>query len=157
MNFVLRRALHVGVHFKEVAFASIRVVGFSRGPREPMARTGRNDPCPWGSGKKYKRCCGQVSPFSIGTPPSTAAPFSTPAPSLTQGPWGDDLDWLKIPRTEGQLMPEILDFAQHRYGGELLREAIDEFYFQGRFHPDHTNFDNFFEPWLVFNWIPEEQ
>jgi tetratricopeptide (TPR) repeat protein len=23
----------------------------------PMARTGRNDPCPCGSGKKYKRCC----------------------------------------------------------------------------------------------------
>jgi len=22
-----------------------------------MAQTGRNDPCPWGSGKKYKKCC----------------------------------------------------------------------------------------------------
>jgi len=175
MNFVLRRPQRVGVHFKEVAFASIRVVGSSRGPREPMARTGRNDPCPCGSGKKFKRCCGQVSPISIGTPPSTAAPFSTPAPSLTpspfsipassltpapsltQGPWGDDLDWLKIRRTEGELMPEILDFAEHCYGRDILREAIDEFYFRGRFHPDHTNFDNFFEPWLVFNWIPEEQ
>jgi len=24
----------------------------------PEFRVGRNDPCPCGSGKKYKRCCG---------------------------------------------------------------------------------------------------
>jgi uncharacterized protein YecA (UPF0149 family) len=24
-----------------------------------MTKTGRNDPCPCGSGKKYKKCCGQ--------------------------------------------------------------------------------------------------
>ncbi|TET15677.1 MAG: hypothetical protein E3J81_04460, partial [Dehalococcoidia bacterium] len=34
------------------------------GPRERekaavAARTGRNDPCPCGSGKKYKKCCGR--------------------------------------------------------------------------------------------------
>lgn len=29
-------------------------------PRPPRQRTGRNDPCPCGSGKKYKRCCGLV-------------------------------------------------------------------------------------------------
>jgi uncharacterized protein YecA (UPF0149 family) len=22
--------------------------------------TGRNSPCPWGSGQKYKKCCGMV-------------------------------------------------------------------------------------------------
>jgi uncharacterized protein YecA (UPF0149 family) len=30
-------------------------------PREPArreAKVGRNDPCPCGSGKKYKKCCG---------------------------------------------------------------------------------------------------
>jgi uncharacterized protein len=26
----------------------------------PRTKTGRNDPCPCGSGKKYKRCCGQA-------------------------------------------------------------------------------------------------
>ncbi|SLM29133.1 preprotein translocase subunit, ATPase [Desulfamplus magnetovallimortis] len=34
----------------------------SSAPREPVkrteAKTGRNDPCPCGSGKKYKKCCG---------------------------------------------------------------------------------------------------
>jgi uncharacterized protein len=29
--------------------------------RERAAKVGRNDPCPCGSGKKYKRCCGAVA------------------------------------------------------------------------------------------------
>ena len=28
-------------------------------PREAEKKVGRNDPCPCGSGKKYKKCCGQ--------------------------------------------------------------------------------------------------
>lgn len=27
-------------------------------PRRSEKRVGRNDPCPCGSGKKYKKCCG---------------------------------------------------------------------------------------------------
>ena len=27
--------------------------------------TGRNDPCPCGSGKKYKKCCGAPKPRTI--------------------------------------------------------------------------------------------
>jgi uncharacterized protein YecA (UPF0149 family) len=27
-------------------------------PFAPTVRIGRNEPCPCGSGKKYKRCCG---------------------------------------------------------------------------------------------------
>ena len=30
-------------------------------PRRKQSKIGRNDPCPCGSGKKYKRCCGQAS------------------------------------------------------------------------------------------------
>jgi uncharacterized protein len=30
-------------------------------PRERSVKIGRNDPCPCGSGKKYKRCCGAVA------------------------------------------------------------------------------------------------
>jgi uncharacterized protein len=29
-----------------------------RQPPERKPKTGRNDPCPCGSGRKYKRCCG---------------------------------------------------------------------------------------------------
>ena len=28
-------------------------------PRNIKSKIGRNDPCPCGSGKKYKRCCGE--------------------------------------------------------------------------------------------------
>jgi uncharacterized protein YecA (UPF0149 family) len=27
------------------------------GKIDPFRKTGRNDPCPCGSGKKYKKCC----------------------------------------------------------------------------------------------------
>lgn len=33
----------------------------ARGPQEPVhseEKPGRNDPCPCGSGQKYKKCCG---------------------------------------------------------------------------------------------------
>lgn len=37
-------------------------------------RVGRNDPCPCGSGRKFKRCCGAVVPLQpvAATPPSEA-------------------------------------------------------------------------------------
>ncbi len=52
---------------KEIARRSVpRLASVSRRsdlrPREPAAvsgRIGRNDPCPCGSGKKFKKCCGQ--------------------------------------------------------------------------------------------------
>jgi uncharacterized protein len=31
---------------------------FTSESRRDVSRVGRNDPCPCGSGKKYKRCCG---------------------------------------------------------------------------------------------------
>ncbi|HEY6255968.1 MAG TPA: SEC-C metal-binding domain-containing protein [Xanthobacteraceae bacterium] len=30
-------------------------------PRDGWGKAGRNDPCPCGSGKKYKRCHGQIT------------------------------------------------------------------------------------------------
>jgi tetratricopeptide (TPR) repeat protein len=34
---------------------------------------GRNEPCPCGSGKKYKRCCGQAQPAAPAPPPARGA------------------------------------------------------------------------------------
>jgi len=37
----------------------------ARGPRRSIRvekEPGRNDPCPCGSGKKYKKCCGRIAP-----------------------------------------------------------------------------------------------
>ena len=33
--------------------------GYRADSSHPKRRTGRNDPCPCGSGKKYKKCCGR--------------------------------------------------------------------------------------------------
>ena len=37
-----------------------------------MSAAGRNDPCPCGSGKKYKRCCGHAGPEGARPPPHDA-------------------------------------------------------------------------------------
>src|SRR5262249_11070765 len=41
--------------------------------RRHMAKIGRNDPCPCASGKKYKRCCGDLS-----TPKAASIPANEP-------------------------------------------------------------------------------
>ncbi len=35
---------------------------FAHEPKIKRPKLGRNDPCPCGSGKKFKKCCGQSSP-----------------------------------------------------------------------------------------------
>jgi transposase-like protein len=46
----------------------------------PLARTGRNSPCPCGSGQKYKRCCGKDAP-----------PLTNPAESWNSSPKTDTI------------------------------------------------------------------
>src|SRR6185503_10375678 len=103
-----------------------------------MAKNRRNELCPCGSGKKYKRCCGERSSL------------------IPAAPWGDDLEWLKIRRTEGELVSEILEFAVKTYGRYLIDESFDAFYLRGDVNPEDINFENFFVPWLVFNWVHED-
>jgi SEC-C motif len=63
---------------------------------EASPSIGRNEPCPCGSGKKYKRCCGV----------NAAPKLSTP--SAPQGPAGAELEALK-----NQFDPQMMtQFAQ---------------------------------------------
>lgn len=39
--------------------APIGALSAARGPARAAPKTGRNDPCPCGSGKKFKKCCGR--------------------------------------------------------------------------------------------------
>jgi hypothetical protein len=41
-------------------------------------KVGRNDPCPCGSGRKYKRCCGPNAVGRLPEPPSASAPLEVP-------------------------------------------------------------------------------
>jgi len=104
-----------------------------------MAKIGRNDPCPCGSGKKYKLCCHDKEVHQ-------AKPDDA---------WSQDPDWYKIRLTEGESIHEILDFAVERYGDDLLPEALAEFGIWGEHSVDDQHIDTIFVPWVAFNWIPE--
>ena len=54
----LEEMLSEGVSLKEMVYAPT-VLQLRRKPVHPQAigRVGRNDPCPCGSGKKFKKCC----------------------------------------------------------------------------------------------------
>ena len=47
-----------------------------------MSAAGRNDPCPCGSGKKYKRCCGHAGPEAARPPLRDAEPHPRDIGSL---------------------------------------------------------------------------
>jgi uncharacterized protein len=48
-------------HFKARRFLSIDPLGDVPDFLRPTPKIGRNDPCPCGSGKKFKLCCGKVT------------------------------------------------------------------------------------------------
>lgn len=71
-----------------------------------MAETGRNEPCPCGSGKKYKKCCGQ-GPAVIVVPEVQRA--------------------LALHQQDQHLVDEMLRFAKKRWGPRWVDEAADAF------------------------------
>jgi len=100
-----------------------------------MTNPGRNDPCPCGSGKKYKKCC--------------LAKASAPVASL---------NWQKMRRTEGELIHVLLKHADKYYGPEAVVEAWDEFSLWSEVPMDpeaQPELDTAFLPWFVFNWTPD--
>lgn len=51
----------VAIHAHWLALRSAAFVVTPRGPtRRDAPKVGRNDPCPCGSGRKYKKCCGEA-------------------------------------------------------------------------------------------------
>ena len=95
-------------------------------------KTGRNDPCPCGSGKKYKRCCLSGQPLSNDTP------------------------WSRQRDASGRITPELLEVATREFGDQLLLawadfnqlaipEPLDKF-------PDE---EGIFSPYLIFEWDPD--
>ena len=44
---------------QETNLEQAKAAGGPAGPRKVVRKVGRNDPCPCGSGKKYKNCCGK--------------------------------------------------------------------------------------------------
>ncbi len=100
-----------------------------------MTKPGRNDPCPCGSGKKYKKCC--------------LAKKATPVA---------DLNWQKMRKTEGELIHALLKHTDRYYGPDAVTEAWEDFspWEALPMEPDsQPELDTIFLPWFVFNWIPD--
>lgn len=99
------------------------------------ARPGRNDPCPCGSGRKFKRCCSE----------RTAVVDSL---------------WYRLRQAEGRLLGGVLDYAVGRYGKELVDEAWQAFaVWRDDVGPpaEQEESESAFVPWLVFNWVPDPE
>jgi hypothetical protein len=99
-------------------------------------KIGRNDPCPCGSGKKYKHCC-----LARG-----AEVESSP----------QDLAWRRLRRATGSLPTDLLRFADGYFGQAGLLEAWDEFTLWNEipFDPASPHIPVFM-PWFYYDWKPD--
>lgn len=98
-------------------------------------KIGRNEPCPCGSGKKYKKCCLQA----------TASVVS------------NDMVWQRVNKAHNGLIKKVLKFITETYGPTAVHEAWDEFCL----YEDVDGFDPesslmpFFMPWFFYTWTPD--
>ena len=97
-------------------------------------KIGRNDPCPCGSGKKYKKCC-----LNKAKPPV-------------------DLLWRRLGEAHDRLVDKLMTYAQKIFGepAQAMAMVMDEFFAwpeTGLPQDQIVDHMQFFVPWFVFNWI----
>jgi hypothetical protein len=95
--------------------------------------TGRNDPCPCGSGKKYKKCC---------------LPAERPAADLVS------FVWRRLNAIDEKLADDILRFGRKSAGKSLLALAEAEFFGGQGAVGEHELDLQTFVPWMVYCWRP---
>lgn len=90
-----------------------------------VARVGRNDPCPCGSGKKYKRCCG--SRAAIGSEPGPKPFVCANAEEFLKALGRGAIDPSALTEVkEGTLMNLVIDREYLKLGGrEIGRQIAD--------------------------------
>jgi hypothetical protein len=100
----------------------------------PQQKTGRNDPCPCGSGKKYKQCCLRAASAS------------------------DDSPWTQQHDASARLTQDMLNFARQKFTSNLDAAWLD---FNQDDLPipieEDTNEAQIFVPYLLFDWNPESR
>ncbi len=96
-------------------------------------KIGRNDPCPCGSGKKYKQCCMNKENRPV------------------------DLLWYRLSGAHDKLIDQLMDYSEDRMGPMALLFAIGEFLLWPE--EDEDIYDliddhmQLFLPWYLFNWL----
>lgn len=101
-------------------------------------KIGRNDPCPCGSGKKFKKCC--FGRESGGGSMENMDPL-----------------WRSVRKAADGLSVEILKFVGERFGIGVIEEAWQEFLSDDTetpSGPDSFHLPVFFS-WFSYNWIPD--
>jgi hypothetical protein len=99
-------------------------------------KVGRNDPCPCGSGKKYKHCC-MKQDGNVETSP-------------------EDLAWRRLRRAIDSLPSDLLRFAEGYFGHAGLMEAWDEFtLWEGVPFDAKSPHIPVFMPWFYYDWMPD--
>ena len=99
-----------------------------------MKTIGRNDPCPCGSGKKYKNCC------------------------LTREQRTDTTEslWLRLRDTHDRLAREVVKHGFDICGPNMLENAWEDFIldFDREYDPNSPE-NQLFVPWLLYSWLPD--
>lgn len=99
-------------------------------------KTSRNDPCPCGSGKKYKQCCLIVAVNEAESP--------------------SELAWRRIRRANEGLVGKMLQFTLATYGEAAIDDAWDEFTLEKVDEAwQESAHGSAFLPWLLHHWSPD--
>jgi hypothetical protein len=98
-----------------------------------MSSTGRNDPCPCGSGRKFKHCC--LSTLDA-----------------------ENAARMRLRTAEGVLVPALFAYAADEFGDEFLDEAWEEFFLWDAVPDDidgSREFGTTFDPFFAFSFVPD--
>ena len=96
------------------------------------SRPGRNDDCPCGSGKKYKRCClARAEDVEAGR--------------------------ARVRQMEGRIVHALFEWIGETFDSELLTSAWLDFLPEGSTEEldGHPEREGAFIPWFLFNWTPD--
>ncbi len=98
-----------------------------------MSKIGRNDPCPCGSGKKYKKCC-----------------------LLKQRDFSEEYIWKLAQEADEKFFTEIIRFAIIKFGPEIFDFAWQDFteFREDEFIEEENPHNQLFFPWLLYSWLP---
>jgi hypothetical protein len=94
-------------------------------------KVGRNQPCPCGSGKKYKKCC------------------------LGKEKVSSDLLYRRLGEAHDRLAHRLMRHGLKEFGESALGVALDEFLAwpeDGISDQDLADHEPLFYPWFIFNW-----
>jgi len=98
-----------------------------------MASTGRNDPCPCGSGRKFKQCCLRERD-------------------------AEDAARIRLRTAEGLLIPALFAYAAAEFGPEFVEHAWEEFFLWEDVPEEiesSREFGTTFDPFFVFSFVPD--